>query len=562
MDQQKISQVLQDLIIAIDPTNFDMNAFYEAAVPYLESLSDELHVARMETLVHINDNPFAPKDLERRRVLGFHDDPGPEADALKLVGGKLYGIESTTILYPWNGYHWNDEERKAITAIGRLLYAQASRISMIQFEQRSALTDQLTGMNNIGGALRFCGRIAAEVGYEGYAGCFLNLKNLKYLNRQLDNSIGDHAMRQYAANLNALLDPQREQLARLGGDNFFALVRMEHLDEFVGLAVSMPLEIDFRGRLSTITLGAWVGIYVAKGGEKPRDLLDFSSFAYEVAKRTKVTVAYYSPEMMEASLHARKVAQQLPLALERGELVPFYQPKVSLHTGDLQGCEALMRWVHKGKVLTPAEFLPVAEDSEMITALDLYMLEAVCKDLRYWLDAGIEPVPVSINYSQKDFYRETLVSDTLGMLEKYHIDGSYLEIEITESSFFENYAALEQFIEAMHGHGVRVSLDDFGTGYSSLTLFESLNLDTVKLDRSFFLNMDKKGCRGELVLRSVADMLNKLNKVTVSEGVETPDQLALVENIGGDIVQGFYFDRPMPRDDFTLRLKERHYKTK
>ena len=109
---------------------------------------------------------------------------------------------------------------------------------------------------------------------------------------------------------------------------------------------------------------------------------------------------------------------------------------------------------------------------------------------------------------------------------------------------------------------MRVSLDDFGTGYSSLTLFESLNLDTVKLDRSFFLNMDKKGCRGEQVLRSVADMLNKLNKVTVSEGVETPDQLALVENIGGDIVQGFYFDRPMPRDDFTLRLKERHYKTK
>ena len=218
-----------------------------------------------------------------------------------------------------------------------------------------------------------------------------------------------------------------------------------------------------------------------------------------------------------------------------------------------------MRWLKDGEVVPPAGFLPVAENSDLIIDLDLYMLDAVCADIRGWLDAGIEPVCVSINYSQLDFYRSTLVEETLETLRRHDVDGKYLEIEITESSFFENFDALEHFVDVMHQNGVRVSLDDFGTGYSSLTLFERLSLDTVKLDRSFFLNMGEKAEKSRLVLHSIADMMNQLKKLTVSEGVETPAQLELVEEIGCDIVQGYFFDRPLPRDQFTERLKHRHY---
>jgi EAL domain-containing protein (putative c-di-GMP-specific phosphodiesterase class I) len=195
----------------------------------------------------------------------------------------------------------------------------------------------------------------------------------------------------------------------------------------------------------------------------------------------------------------------------------------------------------------------------MVTAIDLYMLDVVCRDLRRWLDDGIEPVCVSVNYSQSDFYRETLVKDTLDILQKYDIDGKYLEIEITESSFYENLSALQEFIRAMHENGVKVSLDDFGTGYSSLNMLKSLDLDTIKLDKSFFENLNSKDEKDRVVLRKVADMINELQKTAVSEGVEDAEQIDFARQIGCDIVQGYFFDKPMSCNDFTARLLDRHY---
>lgn len=559
MEQRAITKILLDLILSIDPGNLSVPELFEAVQPILARLSEEVHVASMVTHIHTEPNVYTPNGLDKQRRIDFYPEAAPLEEALVMSYDKLRNTRSTTTVLPRKGHHWSDEEREVIRAVGSLLYAYVSRISMIEIQQKIALTDQLTGLNNTPGAIHFCERVRRQYSLADYASCFMNLKNLKFINRQLDNHSGDAAMRQYAMTLNGMLDPKREQLARLGGDNFFALVRKDHLEAFLDAAKAMPVDVEFQGRSHTMTVGAWIGVYNADGDEKPRDLLDYASFAYERAKRSKTTVAYFTPAMMESSMHARQISQILPRAMDNRELVPFYQPKVSMHTGDLYGCEALVRWRRDGEIVPPSGFLPVAENSDLITDLDLYMLDAVCADIRSWLDAGLEPVCVSINYSQRDFYRATLVEETLETLRKYDIDGKYLEIEITESSFFENFDALERFVDIMHQNGVRVSLDDFGTGYSSLTLFERLSLDTVKLDRSFFMNMGEKVEKGRLVLHSIADMLNQLNKLTVSEGVETSAQLALVEEIGCDIVQGFYFDRPLPRDVFTDRLRRKHY---
>lgn len=562
MEQSSYAQTLLELIAAIDSTKTDLASLYPVIEPYVLKLADELSVAKADIHILTDPNPLEPGGDEKHYSLQFNGEAGLRAEAFEQTFEKVRHITSAVKLYACVGHVWTDQERQNIAAIAKLIYTSISRARMLEYQQRIGLVDLLTGLCNTAGAIQFGKRIAAENLQSEYAGCFMNLKNLKFINRQVSNHVGDLAMCQYAHVLYGLLDPEREMLARLGGDNFFALVLKEHLNAFLSKAVSLPLEIEHDGRKHAITLGAWVGVYPANGGESPRDLLDYASFAYEVAKRSKTTVAYFDPSMMEDSMHARQISQALPLALENRELMPYYQPKVSLHGGTLYGCEALVRWWHEGRMVSPAEFIPVAENSDLITRLDLYMLDAVCWDIRNWLRAGIEPVPVSINYSQRDFYSETLIEDTLKILNKYGIDGKYLEIEITETSFFENFEALEQFVEVMHQHGIRVSLDDFGTGYSSLTMFESLNLDTVKLDRSFFLNMERSNDKGRLVLRSVADMLNQLDKVIVSEGVKTPDQLNIVEEIGCDIVQGFYFDKPLPHDDFTQRLKERHYKVK
>lgn len=557
--QKEIIKVLLDLILSIDPSKISTAELFETIKPQLAVLSRQMHVARMETYIHTEPNIYEPDGREQCRRNDFTDDAAPEEEALVLRFERISHTQSTTKIYPRKGYTWNEEEREIIAAVGQLIYIHVSRIHMIEMQQKIALTDPLTGLNNTPGAIRFCSVIREKYNIEDYASCFINLKNLKYINQMIDNKAGDDAMHQYAMNLNRMLDPEREQLARFGGDNFFAVVLKTHLDEFVRTASEMPLDIGQPGRKQSIVLGAWVGIYQAVGKENPRDLLDYASFAYERAKKTKSTITYFTPAMMEASMHARKVSQTMPRAMKKHEIMPYYQPKVSLHTGKLQGCEALARWIKDSRVIAPSDFLTVAEDSDLIAQLDLYMLDAVCQDIRKWLDAGMEPVPVSINYSQRDFYLSKLIDKTLATLQKHRIDGKYIEIEITESSYFENFDALENFVNEMHRYGVRVSLDDFGTGYSSLTLLERLNLDTVKLDRSFFQNMDTEKETSKVVLHSIAGMLNRMRKNIVSEGVETKAQLDLVDEIGCDVVQGFYFDRPLPYTEYTERLKKGKY---
>ena len=560
MEQSAYAQTLTELINAIDFNKADFASFYPTVEPCVLKLADELNVAKADVHVVTKPNPLEPGGSESSYALPFNGEPGLRTETFDTDFEQAGYSQCTVRLYACVGHVWTDEERQDLCAIVKLLFASLSRARILEFQRRIGRVDELTGLSNTAGVLEFIGRIAADNLQDGYAGCFINLKNLKFINRQVSNRIGDVAMCKYARVLNGLLDPEREMLARLGGDNFFALVLKEHLSAFLSQAVAVPMELEFEGKAHTITLGAWVGVYPAVGGESPRDILDNASFAYEISKHSKTTVAYFDPSMMEKSMHTRQISQMLPEALKNRELVPYYQPKVRLQSGELYGCEALVRWWHDGRMISPAEFIPVAENSDLITTLDQYILDAVCWDIRNWLNAGIEPVPVSINYSQRNFYSQTLVEDTLRILRKYGIDGKYLEIEITETSFFENYEALERFITSMHENGIRVSLDDFGTGYSSLNLFESLDLDTVKLDRSFFLNMERTNEKGRLVLRSVADMLNQLDKEIISEGVETPEQLDIVQEIGCDIVQGFYFDRPLPHDDFTQRLKERRYK--
>ncbi|MBO4915365.1 MAG: EAL domain-containing protein, partial [Oscillospiraceae bacterium] len=346
----------------------------------------------------------------------------------------------------------------------------------------------------------------------------------------------------------------------LGGDNFFALVRKERLERFLAFAASLNLILSSNAKRTRLTIDSWIGVYPVCEGDSISEVLNNASFANGQAKRSHISVAWFDASAKEQSLRVKQIAQTLPEAMRVQELAAFYQPKVSSGTGDLTGGEALVRWMRDGKLIPPNEFISAAEASGLITSLDLYMLEAVCRDLRKWLDAGIEPVRISVNYSGRDFYKESLIKDTLDVMRKYCVDGSYLEIEITESSFFENMAALEAFISEMHKNGVKVSLDDFGTGYSSLNMLKSLDLDTVKLDKSFFVNLDSQSEKDRALLQNIAYMINELKKTAVSEGIENAEQIDFARKIGCEVVQGYYFDKPLSYEEFTERLLNRHYK--
>lgn len=556
---EKMFQELVDLILTSNPMESDVRALYASMQPHIRVLAESLHVARIDVRIEIDPNIYEINGQVDTFTNFYHEEVAPRSEALVLTYPKLSNTTGTSVIYPWKDHTWTAAERQEITAVSKLLDIQLSRCNMIRRHARAPFIDMLTGLANNAGVNRFGNYISNVASMADYAGCFINLKNFKYINQHLSQPGGDQAMRQYAFKLYGFLDPRRELIARLGGDNFFALVLKSHMGEFLAMASALNVTIDQGERKDVMPLSAWIGVYPAQDGDTIPDVLNRASFAYERAKRSRVSISYFDPSGMEQSLRAKKVAQAFPAALRKGEFIPFYQPKVRMSTGKLYGCEALVRWIKDDRQIPPSEFVSVAEQSGLITQLDQYMLERVCQDLRRWLDDGIEPVPVSINYSQQDFYSKSLVQDTLNIIHKYNIDGKYIEIEITESSFHENFSALEDFIKAMHENGIRVSLDDFGTGYSSLTMFKDLDLDTIKLDKSFFDNLEDQEDTDRVVLRSIAEMINQLNKTSVSEGVETEEQLDFAKEIGCDIIQGYYFDRPLDYKEFTNRLLVRHY---
>ena len=559
MDQEEILNELLELILSVDQTETDVQKLHEDMHPHLRAIAEWLFIAKTDVRIEVSPNVYDIYGRTDTFGKTYFDDAGDTP--LVLTYPTRDYIKGVAALYPRRGHEWTPEELRRIEAVSKLMVGFFSGASMLRRELKTPYTDLLTGLANNPGVAYYGARIEEKHAMSEYTGCFINLKNFKYINEKLGNPGGDRVMRQYAFRLNDSLDPSCELLARLGGDNFFALVRNEHAEKFLGTAVSLNITLGSGDERQYVPLGAWIGVYHAEEDDSVTQVLINASFAYEQAKKSRVTVSYYDPSHRSRSLHARAVAQAFPEALRSGELVCCYQPKVYLSTGELYGCEALVRWVRDGKMIPPSDFVPIAESHGLVGELDRHMLECVCRDLRTWLDRGIEPVRVSVNYSQHDFYNENLVEETLKIIRRYRVEGKYLEIEITESSFFENFQALEDFIKAMHRHGIEVSLDDFGTGYSSLNMLKSLDLDTVKLDKSFFDNLSGDSENDRVVLRSVADMLSQLHKTAISEGVETPEQYKFAREIGCDIIQGYFFDKPLSFEEFTERLINRRYNT-
>ena len=210
------------------------------------------------------------------------------------------------------------------------------------------------------------------------------------------------------------------------------------------------------------------------------------------------------------------------------------------------------------------EFIPSLEKDGTICDLDFFVFETVCKSIRDWLDRGIEPVCISSNFSRIHLKNDLFADRILKIMEKYDIDSKYVEIEITESASYEDFQRLEIFLAEMKKHDIDVSIDDFGTGYSSLSLLKNLDVDIIKLDRSFIMDIDsdksQKSRNDRIVINNIIRMANELNMRVIAEGVETEDQAAFLQDASCEMAQGYLFDRPVSHDDFeNLLLGNRKY---
>ena len=300
------------------------------------------------------------------------------------------------------------------------------------------------------------------------------------------------------------------------------------------------------------TIGIW---HIDKEFKELSEIISLPAIAMNAAKNVlHQPICHVSDDLLFQISEQKRVLESFPSAMRSQEFTVYYQPKVDSRDNTLAGAEALVRWVHQGEVIPPAAFVPVLEREGAIRALDLYVLEHVCMDIKRWINMGIAPVTVSVNISRKDLDDHTLPYQICDIIDKCEIDHKYIQIEITETTDEAEHDIMIEFLNRLSEMGISTAIDDFGSGYSSLSTLRNFKINTLKIDRSFIDN-DVFSRNDEIILSDIIHMATMLGVEVITEGVERKDQLDFMNKVGCDLIQGFYYDRPLPVDEFTGRLK-------
>lgn len=264
-------------------------------------------------------------------------------------------------------------------------------------------------------------------------------------------------------------------------------------------------------------------------------------------------VEAFTDKLLEDQIWEHKVEEEMHNALANREFVVYYQPKYNPVTEELAGAEALIRWIKEDGIISPGKFIPIFEKNGFITKIDDYMIDNVARQQAIWLKEGRKIVPVSVNVSRAHFTQENLAEHILGIVDRYEVPHKYIEIELTESAFFDDKKALLGTVNKLKDYGFEISMDDFGAGYSSLNSLKDLPLDVLKLDADFFRGEDNNE-RAEIVVKEAISLGKQLEMRIVAEGIEKKNQVDFLANIGCDMIQGFYFAKPMPASEYEERM--------
>jgi EAL domain-containing protein (putative c-di-GMP-specific phosphodiesterase class I)/GGDEF domain-containing protein/PAS domain-containing protein len=355
------------------------------------------------------------------------------------------------------------------------------------------------------------------------------------------------------------INANEETLYRFGG-NAFVLVcwpgdlagAQRRALQLLGTA-RQPLHIERRELFSTLSIGAALmecdtGDDAARMAET--QVQQAASACNRVRRAGGNDFAIYDEAMGQAAANTLRMITDLQHAVENGELLLHYQPKVDTASGRLLGMEALVRWMHPERgMISPAEFIPVAEDTGMIVAIGRWVLREACRQNAAWQQAGLRPLRVAVNLSARQFRSNNLLDEIDAALSETALPESLLELEITESMVMEDPERVINLLDKIRSRGIHLSLDDFGTGHSSLAYLKRFPIDCVKIDRAFIKDMPEN-TDDVAIARTIVAMAKSLGLTTVAEGVETAEQLELLKTMGCDQIQGYFFSRPLPADDF------------
>jgi predicted signal transduction protein with EAL and GGDEF domain len=353
---------------------------------------------------------------------------------------------------------------------------------------------------------------------------------------------------------------ESDTVARLGGDEFVVLVEDVGDKSGMGVVANKILSVLVRpfaaqGQEFHVTASIGISLYPSDGTDE-RSLMKHADIAmYRAKEEGKNNFQFYSGEMNTHSFERLTMESSLRRALERGEFVLHYQPKVVFASGEINGVEALLRWQHPDLgLLAPAQFISIAEETGLIVAIGKWVLRTACAQSRAWRDQGLPRLSMAVNLSPRQFADENLLRDINAILEETAMEPVLLELEITESMLMQNVEKAIATLASLGSRGVRLAIDDFGTGYSSLSTLKRFPINTIKVDRSFVRDLPGAP-EDRAITDAVIAMGRSLSMTVIAEGVETKAQADYLRARTCDEFQGFYFRKPLPAAELAALLR-------
>ena len=433
---------------------------------------------------------------------------------------------------------------------------QTAKVELDHLAPHDVLTDlpnRILLQDRLGQAIELARRQGRQL-----AVMFMDLDQFKHINDSLGHALGDQLLQSVAQRLVGCVR-QSDTISRQGGDEFVLLLPYIEQAEDAALsaqkiltALALPHRIDRHDLHISVSIG--ISIYPDAGQDAETLIKNADTAMYYAKESGRNNYKFFEQSMNTRAVQRQSMEVSLRRALERGEFVSYYQPKVNLQSGAIVGVEALIRWQHPERgLLLPAQFVPIAEDCGLILPIGRWMLRAACEQARTWLQAGLPPIIIAVNTSALEFRAYDFLENIRTTLTDTGVEPCYLELELTESILMRDAKSTDAVLRALADLGVKLAIDDFGTGYSSLSYLRQFPIDTLKIDQSFVSRMTRNPDDATIV-KAVIAMGKSLKQRVIAEGVETPEQYEFLLSQGCDEGQGHYFGRPVPAEEFAELL--------
>ena len=469
--------------------------------------------------------------------------------------GNRYFRISDSIINPSDSEESEGQVLLVIEDITERKLSEEKIVQLANYDNLTGLPNRRLLMNYLNQAVTLVGRRALFA-----AVLFIDLDRFKLINDTLGHSAGDELLKEVAERLKKCVRLS-DTVSRLGGDEFIVILPdIEQIEDIIIICNRIYAIFDSPVRLGeqevSVMMSIGISVYPTDGDDGETLLRKADVAMYRAKSDGKSCYRFYSEGMSQSGANRLRLESRLRRAAERGELYLNYQPQVDVNTGRIYGAEALLRWNDPGYgIISPKEFIPIAEESGLIIPIGEWLLQTACLQAKAWQDKGLNHIRLSVNISLRQFMQRDFAHVVGRILKETGLDADYLELELTESIIMENAEAVINILNELKQTGVRLAIDDFGTGYSSLMYLKHMPIDLIKIDQSFVNDMTVNK-DDAAICDAIVKLAKSLNIEVIAEGVETIEQIEHLKRLDCNNIQGYVVSRPLCSEDVEMFLSK------